>query len=162
MKQPETFTSLVRPLMVRYLALKRALGRRAVAMAYIPRYLDRFLVSCDAADLMRQTFNAWAESMAFLHPTTRRARLRIVYNLCLFRRREDPLCFVPGFGERRRGLWRRKKSPGERLRAILWLADLGRAEKEEAPHRGAGRSPTADAVHCLPRCAELGSAANSE
>ena len=95
MKQPDTFTSPVGPLMARYLALKRALGRRAVAMAYILRYLDRFLVSCHAADLTCETFTAWAESMASLHPTTRRARLRIVYHFCLFRRREDPHGFVP-------------------------------------------------------------------
>ena len=56
MKQPDTFTSPVGPLLARYLTLKRALGRRAVAMAYILRYLDRFLVSCHATDLTRETF----------------------------------------------------------------------------------------------------------
>jgi integrase/recombinase XerD len=95
MKNLETFTSPIGPLLTRYLALKRALGRRAVSMAYILRYLDRFLVSCHAADLTRETFTAWGESMASLHPTTRRARLRIVYHFCLFRRREDPHSFVP-------------------------------------------------------------------
>ncbi len=95
MKQPETFTSPIGPLMTRYLALKRALGRRAVSTAYILRYLDRFLVLCHAADLTRETFTAWGESMASLRATTRRARLRTVYHFCLFRRREDPHTFVP-------------------------------------------------------------------
>jgi site-specific recombinase XerD len=95
MKQPETFTSPIGPLITRYLALKRALGRRAVSMAYILRHLDRFLVSCQAADLTRESFSAWGESMASLHPTTRRARLRTVYHFCNFRRREDPHAFVP-------------------------------------------------------------------
>jgi integrase/recombinase XerD len=95
MKQPGTFTSPVGPLMGRYVALKQALGRRAVSMAYILRYLDRFLVACHATDLTRETFNAWAESMASLHPTTRRARLRTVYHFCLFRRHQDPHSFVP-------------------------------------------------------------------
>jgi integrase/recombinase XerD len=95
MKQPETFTSPVGSLIARYLALKRALGRRAVAMADVLNYLDRFLVSCHAANLTRETFNGWAESMARLHPTTRRARLRIVYHFCLFCRRENPNGFVP-------------------------------------------------------------------
>jgi integrase/recombinase XerD len=95
MKQPETFTSPIGPLMTRYLALKRALGRRAVSTAYILHYLDRFLVLCHAADLTRETFTAWGESMASLHATTRRARLRTVYHFCLFRRREDPHTFVP-------------------------------------------------------------------
>ena len=64
-------------------------------MAYILRHLDRFLVSCHAAGLTRETFTAWSESMASLHATTRRGRLRTVYHLCLFRRREDPHGFVP-------------------------------------------------------------------
>src|SRR5439155_9015486 len=58
-------------------------------------FCSRFLVSCHAADLTRETFTAWGESMASLHPTTRRARLRTVYHFCLFRRREDPHGFVP-------------------------------------------------------------------
>ena len=74
MKQPETFTSPIGPLITRYLAVKRALGRHAVSMAYILGYLDRFLVSCHGADLTRETFNTWGESMASLHATTRRAR----------------------------------------------------------------------------------------
>jgi len=95
MIQLETFTSPMGPLIARYLALKRALGRRAVDTAYIFRYLDRFLISCHATDLSREAFTAWAESMACLQASTRRARLRAVYHFCLFRRREDPHSFVP-------------------------------------------------------------------
>jgi integrase len=95
MKQPETFTSPIGSWMTRYLAVKRALGRRAVSMAYILSYLDRFLVSHHAADLTRELFTTWAESMAALHANTRRARLRTVYHFCLFRRREDLHVFVP-------------------------------------------------------------------
>jgi len=95
MKPPETFLSPIGPLITRYLAVKRALGRRAVTMAYIFRRLDRFLESSRAADLTRETFTAWGESMASLQANTRRARLRAVYHLCLFRRREHPHSFVP-------------------------------------------------------------------
>jgi integrase/recombinase XerD len=95
MKQPETFLSPIGPLLIRYLARQRALGRRAVTMAYYLRYLDRFLVSCHAADLTRETFTAWAESMTSLQASTQRARFRAVYHFCLLRRREDPHSFVP-------------------------------------------------------------------
>jgi integrase len=64
-------------------------------MAYIFRYLDRFLVSSHAADLTRETFLAWSESMGSLHANTRAGRLRVVYRFCLFRRREHPDSFVP-------------------------------------------------------------------
>jgi integrase len=95
MKTSEAFQSAIGPLITRYLAVKRALGRHAVAIAYILRALDRFLVSCSGSDLTRETFNVWAESMTSLHANTRRDRLRAVYNFCLFRRREDPRSFVP-------------------------------------------------------------------
>jgi integrase/recombinase XerD len=95
MNAPDAFQSAVGPLMSRYLNLKRALGRRAVVMASIFRGLDRFLVSRCASDLTRETFTAWAESMTSLHANTRRARLRVVYHFCVFRRREDPHSFVP-------------------------------------------------------------------
>jgi integrase/recombinase XerD len=94
-KESAKFTSPIGPLITRYLAMKRALGRRAVQMAYIFQYLDRFLVSCHASDLTRETFLAWSESMGSLHANTRAGRLRVVYHLCLFRRREQPDTFVP-------------------------------------------------------------------
>jgi len=95
MNVDETFQSAIGPLIARYLTIKRALGRRAVSMAYILRSLDRFLVSSGASDLTRETFTAWAESMTSVHANTRGGRLRAVYHLCLFRRREHPNCFVP-------------------------------------------------------------------
>ena len=63
MNEPVPFTSPIAPLITRYLAMKRALGRSAVTLAYTLRYLDRFLVSRHAADLTRETFMAWNESM---------------------------------------------------------------------------------------------------
>lgn len=95
MKEPKVFTSSIGPLITRYLAVKRALGRRAVTMAYTLRYIDRFLAARQAADLTRETFAAWSESMASLQSNTRLARLRAVYHLCLFRQRENPSSFVP-------------------------------------------------------------------
>jgi len=93
MKEP-AFTSPIGPLITRYLAMKRALGRSAVTMAYNLRYIDRFLASRHA-DLTRETFTAWNESMTSLQSNTRLARLHAVYHLCLFRQREHPHSFVP-------------------------------------------------------------------
>ncbi len=95
MNESTTYTSPIGPLITRYLAMKRASGRRAVDMAYIFRYLDRFLVSCQSSDLTREAFLAWNESMGSLHANTRAARLRVVYYFCLFRRLEQPDSYVP-------------------------------------------------------------------
>jgi integrase len=90
-----TFKSPIAPLLTQYLALKRALGRQALDTSYILRYLDQFLVSCNAAELTRETFEAWAESLASRQASTRRAWLRKVYHFCLFCRRDSPHAFVP-------------------------------------------------------------------
>jgi len=95
MKEPAVFTSPIGPLITRYLAMKRALGRSAVTMAYTLRYIDGFLTSHHATDLTAETFTAWNESMTSLQSNTRLARLHTVYHLCLFRQREHPHSFVP-------------------------------------------------------------------
>ena len=89
------FASVVGPLIRRYLELKRALGRRADDLQYVLTQLDRFLASRKAQDLNRETFAAWCSCFEHLAANTRRQRMRIVYHLCLFRRREAPGCFVP-------------------------------------------------------------------
>jgi integrase len=95
MNRPDALASSMGPLIARYLAVKRALGRRADSAEYILRRLDRFLASHPVGDLTRETFTAWCQSLEPLTPSTRRARLRTVYHLCLFRRRDDPRGFVP-------------------------------------------------------------------
>jgi integrase/recombinase XerD len=89
------FASVLGPLIRRYLELKRALGRRADDLQYALIQLDRFLASRKAQDLNRETFAAWCSCFEHLAANTRRQRMRIVYHLCLFRRREAPGCFVP-------------------------------------------------------------------
>lgn len=95
MSRPCPFASRLGPTMARYVALKRALGRRGDGVEHILRYLDRFLVAHRVDDLTRDIFAAWADSMAPLSGTTRRGRLRAVYHFCLFRHRDDPRVFVP-------------------------------------------------------------------
>ena len=57
-------------------------------------HLDRFLVA-RRVDLVAETFAAWCLTLQHLASGTRRARMRIVRNLCLYRRRGEPGCFVP-------------------------------------------------------------------
>lgn len=95
MKQLKNLTSSIGPQIVRYVAFKHALGRKAISIAYVLRGLDRFLTSCDGGDLSRETFAAWSKSLEHLHAATRSHWLRVVYHFCLFRRRDDPQCFVP-------------------------------------------------------------------
>jgi site-specific recombinase XerD len=91
----EEFTSCIAPIAVRYLAVKRALGRKAANIEYHLHRLDRFLVSHHFGELTRESFGAWCQSLQALHPNTRRGWMRTVYHFCVFRRREDSTCFVP-------------------------------------------------------------------
>jgi integrase/recombinase XerD len=81
----------------RYLALKTALGRRYTLERRVLEILTAFLRQAPGGpeDLTPETFARWAQSLQHLTPTVRRNRLRIVRNLCLYRRRTDPACFVP-------------------------------------------------------------------
>jgi integrase/recombinase XerD len=76
-----------------WLAHKRALGRGYDKEEWTLGHLRRFLVSSGANDLDQEGFDRWCAS--FLHATTRRARQLVVRQLCLFRRRSEPDCFVP-------------------------------------------------------------------
>ena len=77
-----------------YLALKRALGRQYAAEEWVLGRLDRFLAA-RGVDLVAETFAAWCLTLQHPASGTRRARMRIVRNLCLYRRRREPGCFVP-------------------------------------------------------------------
>lgn len=89
--------SAIAPVITRYLALKTALGRRYALERRILETLDGFLhtTAGSTADLTPETFTAWAQTLHRLMPTVRRNHLRIVRNLCLYRRRTEPACFVP-------------------------------------------------------------------
>lgn len=83
------------PMIERYVSVKRALGRGFDGPSYYLSKLDRFLVSLPAPDLNAETFTAWCSTLTHLSSSGRRHRMRIVYHLCLFRRRSEPDCFVP-------------------------------------------------------------------
>jgi integrase len=79
----------------RYLEHRRSLGRRYDNEERVIASLCEFLVRAQAADLKQPLFEAWADTFAALSATVRRNRQRIVRNLCLYRQRTAPGCFVP-------------------------------------------------------------------
>ena len=42
-----------------------------------------------------QTFATWTATLEHLTPTVRRNRMRVARNLCLYRQRSEPACFIP-------------------------------------------------------------------
>ena len=91
------FSSLLAPILARYVELKRDLGLRFFNTTRTLESLDRFL--CDPAtkcrDLSPAAFQAWCQTHEHLASGERRARMQQVDNFCLYRRRTEPHCFVP-------------------------------------------------------------------
>jgi integrase/recombinase XerD len=97
MSAQEAFASSIGSVVTDYLALKEALGRRYAVERDVLMHLDRFLAAWgpDAPDLTAETFASWCASQEHLTTGVRRNRMRIVRNLCLYRQRSWPSCFVP-------------------------------------------------------------------
>ena len=89
-----SFSSVLSATIRNYLTLKRALGRQYAAEEWVLAHLDQFLAARHV-DLIAGTFAAWCLTLQHLASGTRRSRMRIVRNLCLYRRRSEPGCFVP-------------------------------------------------------------------
>lgn len=94
MSTDQAFFSLLGPTATRYLALKRALGRRYNSEQRVLELLDIFLAT-EGSDLTADTFARWCRGEEHLASGVRRDRMRIVRNFCLYRRRTEPTCFVP-------------------------------------------------------------------
>lgn len=86
---------VIEPISIRYLDHWRSLGRQYDHEEWIIASLCRFLATVGAADLDQEHFDSWCSTFAALNANGRRNRQRIVRNLCLYRRRTDPQCFVP-------------------------------------------------------------------
>jgi integrase/recombinase XerD len=89
------FRSSLGPVIARYLELKEALGRSYANERAVLRHLDAFLVDDHAGDLAHESFARWCFTLHHLRSGVRRNRMRVVRNLCLYRRRTEPSCFVP-------------------------------------------------------------------
>lgn len=81
----------------KYLQLKRSLGRHYSGEADILHHFDAFIGGAHPSfqDLNGEIFTAWSATLEHLSPTVRRNHMRVVRNLCLFRQRSHPNCFVP-------------------------------------------------------------------
>jgi integrase/recombinase XerD len=91
------FCSALAPAIVDYVSLKQALGRKFAVEIRVLASLDLYLEMHAPASsaLTPELFASWCLTLDHLSPTTRRNRMRIVRNLCLYVRRTEPDCFVP-------------------------------------------------------------------
>lgn len=89
------FASTLAPVMMRYLDLKIALGRAYTTERRVLQSLDAFMRTDGAPDLTAELFQRWCQTQTHLKSGIRRAQMRIVRNLCLYRRRTETTCFVP-------------------------------------------------------------------
>jgi integrase len=95
MNPPPEFTSPLAPVITRYLDLKIALGRRYATERRLFRGLDAFLVAEHAAELTLEVFERWCQTQAHRKSGIQRTQMRMVRNLCIYRRRTEPACFIP-------------------------------------------------------------------
>ncbi len=89
-----SFQSQLGPVIDRYVSLRQALGRQCTSERYVFRHLDRFLTA-GGGDLDNAKFAAWCDAQRHVSSGVRAWRMRVVRNLCLYRRRTEPACFVP-------------------------------------------------------------------
>jgi hypothetical protein len=90
---PAGLRSRLAPVIAAHVALKRALGRRFIEEAHMLRDLDAFLGP--GCDLDADSFMAWCRTGLHRATGVQRTRMRVVRNLCLYRQRSEPDCFVP-------------------------------------------------------------------
>ena len=79
-----------------YLAHWRALGRRYRQEQWLLQTLLRELPQLGFDDLSASSFDRWFDARQHRHANSRHNWGRIIRNFCLFRRRSDPGCFLPG------------------------------------------------------------------
>ena len=150
-----TFSSGLSASISSYLVLKRALGRQYAAEEWVLTHLDRFLAA-RRVDLVAETFAAWCLTLQHLASGTRRARMRIARNLCLYRGRSEPELLRPTTGLRRGELTRLtvgdydppqrtlaiRESKFHKSRLVPLSADTAREIEHLIQIRGRRRLPT--------------------
>jgi integrase/recombinase XerD len=94
MRAARAFTSLLAPDIVRYLTVKQALGREYDGVRRVLAHVDHF-VTTRGGDLTPASFASWCLTLQHLASGTRRRRMQIVRNFCLYRRRGVPAAFIP-------------------------------------------------------------------
>jgi len=96
-RSPSVWRSFLAEDIQSYLRLKRSLGRIYRSEAFSFRSLDAFLAAGypSSNDLTGEMFTQWCATFRHLSPTVRRNHMRLVRNLCLYRRRSRPQSFLP-------------------------------------------------------------------
>jgi len=79
-----------------YLSHWRVLGRRYRQEEWLLGVVLRELPALGHSDLTAQSHARWFEARKDRHPNSRRKWAQLLRHFCLFRRRWDPDCFVPG------------------------------------------------------------------
>jgi integrase len=87
--------SALHPYIVRYIAMKQALGRGYQCEQVVLMSIDQFLVYQNEHDLDANNFARWCHGKQHLANGSLRNHMRIVRNLCLYRHRSEPDSFVP-------------------------------------------------------------------
>ena len=94
------FHSFLGPHLQAFISLKRAMGRRyetpAEDLERFARFVAAFEPSTDV--VTRELVEAWLASCQRLHPRTRKKRLALVRQFCIYLARQDPRTYVPGRG----------------------------------------------------------------
>ena len=91
------FVSFLAPSLAAFVDLKRALGRRYDASEADLQRFDRFVASCDtqSTTLTQELVDAWTHRSGHLKPATRRQRIGLVRQFCLYLARQDSTAYVP-------------------------------------------------------------------
>ncbi|OUL70354.1 tyrosine-type recombinase/integrase [Paraburkholderia hospita] len=90
-----TASTALDPVISRYLAHRRALGRQYDMQERTLHSLTDFLVQVGESDLSSALFDSWCKTFDSLTSNVRRARQVAVRNFCLYRQRTELRCFVP-------------------------------------------------------------------
>jgi integrase/recombinase XerD len=78
-----------------YLENRRSLGRVYLGDEQMLGSLRKHLITARARDLDQRLFDQWRSTLRHLHPNTRYGYERAIHNLCRYRRRSEPHCFLP-------------------------------------------------------------------
>ena len=91
------FVSFLAPSLAAFVDLKRALGRRYHSSEAELQRFDRFVASCGGQNtaLTQELMDAWKQRLGHLRPGTRKRRIALVRQFCLYLARQDPKAYVP-------------------------------------------------------------------
>lgn len=87
--------SLLYPFIIQYIDLKQALGYPYNKEKSFLLLLDRFIIKNNEQDLSIDNFYKYFQTKEHLSSGVLRRQMFVVRNLCLYRQRFEPACFIP-------------------------------------------------------------------